>query len=138
MKSEQKLWLAVVAVAIIAVTALFLPLSGGLSFGASGTRMPNGISADTTSPVAGELRGADLTLTDDAVITDDVTINGGSVVVTTTQLATSTVNYGCWQRIATSTETPIRSRLVASTTPNLLNGGTGQFLLVFQYGTCPD
>lgn len=31
--------------------------------GASGTRFPNGISADTTSPVAGEVRGTTLTVT---------------------------------------------------------------------------
>ena len=32
--------------------------------GASGTRFPNGISADATSPVAGEVRGATFTSTD--------------------------------------------------------------------------
>lgn len=31
--------------------------------GASGTRFPNGISADATSPVTGEVRGATLTVT---------------------------------------------------------------------------
>ena len=40
-------------------------LTGQVSeiFGASGTRLPNGISADTTSPIAGQVRGTTLMVT---------------------------------------------------------------------------
>jgi len=36
--------------------------SQSLDLGSSGTRMPNGISADGTSPIAGEVRGTTLTV----------------------------------------------------------------------------
>lgn len=99
--------------------------------GASGTRFPNGISADTTSPVAGELRGADLTLTDDA------TIAGRSLIVTTSNLSTSTTQLGCIQTTATSTATPIYltfSPYVGTTTTQ---GGTSNFLVAARFGSCP-
>ena len=44
--------------------------------GASGSRFPNGISADSTSPSAGEVRGATLTTTGAATIGGAVTIDG--------------------------------------------------------------
>lgn len=57
----------------VLIGAIFLlVLVGGqsaVSFGASGTRMPNGISADTTSPVAGEVRGTTLTITSTSAFT---------------------------------------------------------------------
>lgn len=59
----------------------------------AGTRFTNGISADSTSPSAGEVRGTTLTITDDAAITDNATI-GGTLVVSETlnssKTATST------------------------------------------------
>lgn len=88
-------------IVVIAVVALVAGLAGGLvaglvgdnQFGA-GTRMPNGISADSTSPAVGEVRGTDLTITDDAAITDGLTVegdtnldnlvNGGASLATTT------------------------------------------------------
>lgn len=44
------------------------------SLGATGTRFPNGVSADTTSPVEGELRGTTLTITGAASITGTTTL----------------------------------------------------------------
>ena len=61
-----------------------------INFGASGTRFPNGISADSTSPSAGEVRGADLTATDDLTVTDDVTISGDTVLEILTRGGTNT------------------------------------------------
>ena len=128
MTSEKKLWMALIAVAIIAITGLFFPLVQS-QFGANGTRFPSGVSADSTSPVAGELHGDDLTLDDDATVTDDVTINGGSLTVTTANTATSTAVVGCIQTYATSTATPVR--LSATTT------ATGGTEALFVFGTCP-
>lgn len=55
-----KEWSGVVALVAIILTWI---IPAPAMFGASGTRMPNGISADSTSPVAGQLRGTTLTIT---------------------------------------------------------------------------
>lgn len=102
-----------VALVIIAIMQ-FAPAV--IPFGASGTRFPNGISADTTSPVAGEVRGDDLTLDDDAVIADQLTVNDSAF---------------CINVYATSTAT--RGNFTASTTATV-EGSDG--LLVFGYGAC--
>lgn len=65
----------------------------GDTLGASGTRFPHGISADSTSPSAGEVRGTTLTITgaatisesyDGAVNQSDLTIATGSPAATIT------------------------------------------------------
>lgn len=127
-------------VALIAIILFLVFSSSSLKFGVTGTRFPNGLSADTTSPVAGELRGDDLTLDDDAVITDDLTVSGGSVVVTTSNSATSTVSLGCIQTVATSTATAIRliigtsNTAASSTWSTATNGG----FVNWGYGSCPN
>ncbi len=82
MKTDKKVWVALVVIAIIAVGGYFFPQFVGL--GASGSRFPNGISANSTSPSAGEVLGTTLAIT------------GASDVSTFTQgggvRATSTVN----------------------------------------------
>lgn len=57
-------------IATAALTAIVVVVVAGLvggnqsgTLGASGTRFPNGISADTTSPTAGQVRGTTLTIT---------------------------------------------------------------------------
>jgi hypothetical protein len=102
--------------------------------GASGTRLPNGVSADTTSPVAGELRGTTFTLTGDA------TFGGGDggVVVTTSNTATSSVEVGCIQMTATSTASPIKLvPATYATTTATFGLGTAAFPVVAVFGTCP-
>lgn len=93
--------------------------------GASGTRFPNGISTDSTSPVAGEVRTTDLTVTDDA------TISGGTLNVTTAANATSTITVGCVSAYATSSATQIK--LIYGTVATT----TGNGFVLWQYGTCP-
>jgi len=120
----------------VAVIALVFAVVGGndqpQELG-SGTRFPNGISADATAPAAGELRGADLTLTDDA------TIAGRSLTLTTSNTSTSTFSGGCIQTTATSTQTPIRfmigSTVVASSTYTGVTTSNG--VVHWGYGTCP-
>lgn len=58
MNSTKSLWFAVIVVAIIAVGGYFFPHTQLL--GSTGTRYPNGLSADSTSPVAGQVRGSAL------------------------------------------------------------------------------
>lgn len=72
---------AIIILAIVASFFIGMAVGGNTSqsLGASGTRFPNGISADTTSPIAGEVRGTTLT------ITDGVDITGAASVGTFTQ-----------------------------------------------------
>ena len=66
----------------------------------SGTRFPNGISADSTSPSAGEVRGTTLTLTGASTLSGALTVSGetsvqgftqgGGCVASTTLAATET------------------------------------------------
>ena len=67
-------------IAVAAITALVVALAFvGLvnnqtsegDLGASGSRFPNGISADTTSPTAGQVRGTTLTTTGSATFDID-------------------------------------------------------------------
>ena len=118
--NSKVLTVGLVVVALIAIAGCFLPMKDN-SFGASGTRFPNGVSADSTSPVAGQVRGATLSLTGDGAV------GGGTFNITTANTATSTMIVGCIQTYATSTETPHRYQ--ASTTPGLMST---------VYGSCPN
>jgi hypothetical protein len=65
-------------------------------------------------------------------------VSGGTVTVTTTDAATSTVVLGCIQTYATSTATPVRFVLSsAGTTTATYNGTLGRGGVSWQYGTCP-
>lgn len=60
--------------------------------GASGTRFPHGISADSTAPSTGEVRGATLTMTGAATLGGLATLNAGqlrSYTNTTSTIATT-------------------------------------------------
>lgn len=54
-------------------------------FGASGSRFPNGISADSTSPSAGEVRGTTLTATGAATVGGSLDVSGETAVQGFTQ-----------------------------------------------------
>lgn len=110
-----------------------LYFKGSNVFGASGTRFPNGLSADSTSPVAGQVRGTTLT------VTGDTTLGGGSgaLVITTTDAATSTVQVGCIQTTATSTASPIKLLVNQSATTTTLNSATVRGVVLWAFGTCP-
>lgn len=79
--------------------------SGELTFGASGTRFPNGVSADSTSPSAGQVRGTTQTITATSTLyvlsLDSGTVSTGSPTSTqglfvgaTDGTATTTVGIG--------------------------------------------
>lgn len=68
---------AIILVLIVGQDSQPEPQLGG------GSRFPNGISADSTSPVAGEIRGTTLTLTSGASITGALT-QGGGITATST------------------------------------------------------
>ena len=119
------------------VVVIALMLVGGnqsASAGASGTRFPNGISADSTSPSAGQVRGTTLTTTGVATLAS-ATVTG-TLTQSTTNAATTTAALGCVQTTATSTLTPIRLLYTASTTATAISGTQAGFVL-WGYGTCP-
>lgn len=61
----------------------------GLSLGASGSRFPNGISADSTSPSAGQVRGTTLTMTGESYLKGLTSGNG--TLASTTVASTGTL-----------------------------------------------
>lgn len=72
----------------LGIVAILIAVVGGnnqpqtpISVGASGTRFPNGISADSTSPAVGEVRGTTLTTTGAAVV-NEFTQGGGQCTIT--------------------------------------------------------
>lgn len=77
---------------LVADGLLKAALSGQPILGASGTRFPNGISANATSPSAGEVRGTTLTITG-AATTGGLTASGdnrASSLIKTGSIATFT------------------------------------------------
>jgi len=96
-----------------------------------GTRFPNGISADTTSPSAGQVRGTTLTITGASTLTGASTFSG----TLSNTAATSTL--GCL-RIYQSGATTVSSStfyLMASTTAG--GGGSDGSFILFATSTKP-
>lgn len=118
--SNKQLTIGLIAVAIIAIAGWFFPLVQG-ALGTAGSRFPNGVSANTTSPsIAGQLRGTTL-------------------LIDTSNTATSTTALGCIQWYATSTATALHFSLTQSTLASTTYSGnsTNAGFMVAQYGACP-
>lgn len=117
MKANIAIGLGLVALVI----ALFgVTSAGSQNVGSTGTRFPNGISANNNSPsVSGQLRGT-------------------TIKLDTSNAATSTTAEGCIQTTATSTATPIRFVIgnVQNATTTF-QGTNANFTVLAQYGTCP-
>ena len=60
----------------------------------------------------------DATITTDTIDTTGTGTFGGDVTITTTNTATSSMEVGCWDTYATSTDTAVR--ISATTTPGLI------------------
>lgn len=113
---------ALVILAIINLAPMVFGLFSGPALGA-GTRYPNGISADTTSPTTGQVRGTTLTVTGTATLGDNgsaiadlihgtcslVAYSGGFTVA-----ATSTVAFDCAVTGALTTDTQVFAKLATS------------------------
>lgn len=90
MNENKNLGLGVALVAIvIAIGAYFFPQQVADLAGAIGTRFPNGLSADTTSPVAGQVRSTTLTTTGAATIGGLATLDAGQLRSYTNSTSTS-------------------------------------------------
>ena len=128
-----KEWAGVVALVIFAITQVS-SLFGGLNFGASGTRMPNGISADTTSPIAGEVRGTTLTITGATTLSSTLAVSGATTLSSTLAVsATTTLSANLIMGSSTPMSVASGSNFVA------INGssgaGTSTLYLVSPHGT---
>lgn len=147
---------ALVAILIIAIGGYFFPLIQ-TQLGVTGTRFPNGISANSTSPVAGEVRGTSLTITADATIgstgtaidqanfgTCHIFPNTGGTAATLA--AGATVKYDCQGTrqlqdgpTSASTLTGVQANdvvvLHAPTTTPLTNGGSWPLILGYSAST---
>jgi len=64
---------------VAVIVVMFMGLVGGDQLG-SGTRFPNGISADSTSPSAGEVRGSSATTYNSSATSSAYVYSGGSSV----------------------------------------------------------
>lgn len=71
-------------------------------------------------------QNANLTVNGSGAITTDLTVSGGTLNLTTSNTATSTIVAGCVEFYATSTATALKFQ--ASTTPGVMYS---------QYGACP-
>lgn len=74
---------------------------------------------------------------------DDLTVDGGSATITSSNTATSTLTAGCFQTYATSTASPVKFLLGSSFTSTTtfpsgtnLSAGSGG-LVAWDFGNCP-
>ena len=113
--------LKAVALVIAGAVIGMLVSESGIGFGGVynqvTTDFADGITVDGTTIISGS----------GALTATDGTFSGGTLNVTTSNTATSTVVGGCFQFYATSTATA--HKFQASTTPGAMYS---------QYGTCPN
>lgn len=122
----------------VAVLALILSLMSLVGGNQSAPAVAGTTNLDTLELSEDLIVTDDITVLDDLTVTDDVTISGGSVTITTSNTATSTVILGCIQQYATSTATPIRFEISTTTSLATYSGGSAPNGGVsWRYGTCP-
>ena len=111
----------------------------------TGNFMVNGY-ATTTATNGNIATNGTLAVTSTTVLTGDVTMSGGNdgLIITTTNTATSSIDVGCIQMYATSTETAVHltfaTAALATTTTQIGTGdtdGTYGGVVVWRFGACP-
>ena len=119
MKNFLKDYAGVLAVVAVILAIIAPSFYGSDSLGA-GTRFPSGISADSTSPSAGAVRGTTLTITGEAAVQGFT--QGGGWTASTTEAATELwteadlLGANCFVYSGTSVAAAITITLPASTT----------------------
>ena len=99
-------WVNTGLIVLVAILVLVGGNQSDQTLGASGTRFPNGISADTTSPIAGEVRGTSSTIT------------------ATSTVGSSPDGFILWDDYTISTTTPVRATLTNNGSPLMCDGDT--------------
>ncbi len=117
-------------VAWVAMAIAILAL-GTAYFGGPGAAKILG--ADGDSNFTNVVASGDITAGDDLTAGGDLTLSGGTLTVTTSNTATSTIVGGCFQTYATSTATPWRSYASSTATVEGVDG-----VMLAQYGSCPS
>lgn len=117
--------IAIIAVlgCVLGIIGIFRPTISSSSFGS--TVPSTGLLIENYDPYVRSAGGITTGLP--ILDTSDLTVKGGSLVVTSSNIATSTVVAGCFQFYATSTATSLIFQ--ASTTPGAMYS---------QYGSCPN
>jgi hypothetical protein len=105
------IWLAISVVGLLGIIGGITAIKGFVSpneepMGDSGSRFRNGISADSTSPIAGEVRGTTLTITGSEIFSGALT--GTSVALS------GSINYlESFERVSTAAGNLINTSTVA-------------------------
>lgn len=104
-------------------------LGGGL-YEALPKQYGNGLSAGLNQQLVIDSTGT---------ITSDATVSGGTLTVSTSNSASSTVSSGCYQGYATSTATPVHLEFSTTTSLATYSGGSAPNGGVsWRYGACPN
>src|SRR3990167_5299160 len=124
----MKEYLKIVVVAVVAglVAGLVVAVVGGnnANLGATGTRFPNGLSADTTSPNVGQVRGTTLTVTGAATLSTSVIVSSTGDTITRLNTGTCYLRPRATTIAATTTATVECQATAAVRTPYTVLTGT--------------
>ncbi|MDO8481628.1 MAG: hypothetical protein Q7S75_00920 [bacterium] len=151
----------VIPVTIAATIALFLVVSAvqatttiSTDITTEGALNVTGVSTFTGKAVMGNASSTLLSNSGASWFTGDTTLghasttqltSSGTVWITTSNSATSTLSVGCIQTTATSTATPIKLTLFATSTVNIdgasvtsgFGGSAVQGFVLWAFGSCP-
>jgi hypothetical protein len=89
MKTNGFVWVGILIAIVIAIGGYFFP-QVQQAFGGTGTRFPNGLSADSTSPSAGQVRGTSLTITGNSSISGLLAVSSSFLTFSPTAVSTTT------------------------------------------------
>lgn len=135
MNSTKTLWVALVAVAVIAMW------SGFVALGTQGAVSNLSAQVATLVPAEGYGATSNITTFQHGVQVGNAGSNpntGVLNIISPSNAATSSETVGCIQTTATSTVTPIRFVISSIATSSVTFGGISTIGLVgWQYGTCP-
>jgi hypothetical protein len=114
------------AIVVVAMFALSLVGDNQSDFlGASGSRFPNGISADSTSPSAGQVRGTTLTVTGAATLSSTLAVSGATTLSSTLTYLEKTAAVTASTTVAQSGTTFYLSGAAATSTLPAVATATG-------------
>lgn len=124
-----------IIVGIVIVVAIAIALYS--IFGKS--TLVGSVNCNTNTCLTGGFQADTITSTGALNSDGDSTISGGTLNVTTTNTATSTLVVGCIQMNATSTASPGKISLVSNAGTASTTGANGLFFnVVWTFGTCPN
>jgi hypothetical protein len=121
--------------------------TGGTLSVTGASTLTGAVAASSTLQVTGAVRNySTLTQTGAATFTADATFDGGidAITLTHSNTATSSITVGCVDTFATSTASPIKFMLYATSTTVLngvavatdFGGGTMQGFVLWGFGSC--